>query len=159
MRDFELRRPGGYGVLFLLPLLLAACGVVARTKTLFGGRLPIEVSVAEAANENSPVACDLLILYKDKLLEDVLEKTAREWFSGGREQFLRDQPQGYDIHSWEWVPGHRETLLVSLGPGASDGIVFADYFSDGQHRMRIDPRRPIRLVLAKDAFSVEPLKE
>src|SRR5687767_16029083 len=51
------------------------------------------------ANENSPLAVELIVVYEDKIVDKLLEKKAREWFSG-REQFLRDYAD--DVDSWKW---------------------------------------------------------
>ena len=77
-------------ILILLALLASSCGMPNRVRSMFGGQLPIPVSIAADANEDSPLAVELIVVYNDKLIDKLLEKKARDWFAG-REQFLRGQ--------------------------------------------------------------------
>lgn len=136
-------------------LCSTGCGVVSRTKQLFGGTLPIQVTVAANVNQESPVAVDLLVVYNKKLLDKMFEIPASDWFAGGRDQFQRDYPKAFQLHSWEWIPGQRVELEpIRIKSGAKAGIIFADYFSDGAHRARFDPRKPLRIELKEDGFKV-----
>lgn len=135
--------------------LLSSCGMVQRTKSLFGGTLPIQVTVAPDVNENSPVAVELVVVTNKKLLDKLLEKSAQDWFAG-REQFKRDFPKGYQSWFWEWVPGQDVApVSVSIPSGAKAGVLFADYYSPGQHRARIDPRKPLRILFGEKNFTIE----
>lgn len=138
-----------------LALLLTSCGLVKRTKSLFGGNTSIQVSIAEDVNQNSPVAVDLIVVYNKKILDKLLEKSAREWFAG-RDQFERDFPKGFQFKSWEWVPGQEvEQIEMPIKSGAKTAVVFADYFTAGQHRAVVDPRKPLRLRFEATGFVVE----
>lgn len=139
-------------------LLLAGCGVVKKTKTLFGGNFPIEVRVAPDLNENSPIAVALVVVYEKKVLEKLLELSARDWFSQ-RTQLERDHQGEIEIWDWEWVPGQEvEPLDVPIRVGAKSALVYADFFAPGKHRLMVDPRKPVRLLLGEGGVAAEAVK-
>ena len=130
----------------------------ARTRSLFGGDLKMQVRVSPELNQNSPVAVDLVVAYEKKLLEQLQELTAQEWFEQ-RDQLQRDFPKGLDRWSWEWVPGQEvpeQTLTFRLG--AAGALLFADYLEPGAHRQAVDPHEHFHLELEVSAFSITPLK-
>ncbi|HYN20112.1 MAG TPA: hypothetical protein VE078_04070 [Thermoanaerobaculia bacterium] len=146
--------------LILLPVLLlaAACGMPNRVRSMFGGQLPIQVTISPDANENSPLAVELIVVYEDKIVDKLLEKKAREWFSG-REQFLRDYADDVDSWKWEWIPGQEiQPLELSYGMGAKRVVLFADYVTPGEHRAAIDPQKPFRLVLGQSEIALEEVR-
>lgn len=133
-----------------------SCGTNSRS--LFGGDLVAEVKVDPGANQNSAVALELVIVYDKKLLEQFLAYPARTWFEK-REQLRRDDPGQKQFVSWEWewVPGQEvKPQEISFGTGARGGIVFANYFTPGDHRARIDPHSNLVIHLGEKGFSVEP---
>lgn len=125
---------------------------------MFGGQLPFEVVIASDANEDSPVAVDLVFVYDKKLLDTLLKTPAVDWFAK-REQFIKDYGNALAVEKWEWVPGQQiEPISVSYRPGARRVVLFADYLSEGDHRATADPQEPFRLVLGARDFSVEKLQ-
>ncbi len=156
-----LSRPSqGHGrvlcVVFLCcALLSSACGTVGKAKSLFGGKIPIEITVAGDVNQSSPLAVDVVVVSNKKILEKLLEMSAASWFEG-REQFSMDYPKGYRAWSWEWVPGQQVDMLqIPYKSGVKAVVVFADYFAPGQHRARINHRKPTRLLFQATGFKVE----
>jgi type VI secretion system protein len=144
----------------LIPLLLvtSSCGLPNRVRSMFGGQLPIQVSIAPEANENTPLAVELIVVYENKIVDKLLEKTARDWFKG-REQFLRDYPDGVKSWKWEWVPGQEvQPIEIAYGVGAKQVVLFADYLTPGEHRAKIDPQRPFRLILGPSELELEDLR-
>lgn len=138
----------------LLALAAAACRSTSRP-SFFGGDVILRVSVAPAANLNSPVPVELVVAYDKKVLDELLAMSAREWFDG-REQYLRDHPKGFSAWRWEWVPGQViERQRFSFGVGARGGVVYADYLTAGKHRARFDPHRNLWIKLEDEGFSVE----
>jgi hypothetical protein len=120
-----------------------------------GGKLRVEVRAAEAANQNQPVAMDVLLIYNKQLVKELLNMSASDWFDK-RDQIKRDDPKGQDLSvwSWEWVPGQHELVELPLQAKARSGIIFARYFSRGEHRARIDPHTSIVVELLDKDFSV-----
>ena len=138
-----------------LSLAASGCGLMNRTKSLFGGKLPIQVFVASDVNQNSPVAVELVVVYNKKFRDKLLEMSAKEWFER-RVQMTRDFPKAFQSQAWEWVPGQDVGLIeMSIKRGARAGVVFADYFSAGPHRIQFDPHKPLRLELREDEIYLE----
>jgi type VI secretion system protein len=146
--SFHLRGRGIAVLVLCFPVLgTVSCGLPARVRSMFGGQLPMTVSVSPEANRNSPVAVDLVIVYDGKLLDELLKTPAGEWFRK-RDQFRRDHPDGVDVWKWEWVPGQEVgEMEISYRVGAKGGVLFADYQTPGDHRLRIDPHQAVRVTL------------
>ncbi len=137
-------------------LLVAAACAGANRRSLFGGDLRLQVSIAPAANHNSPIEVALLIVRDGELLDELLGLSAEAWFAR-RDQILRDHPKAVEWWSWEWVPGQEvPPQALSFGTGARAGLVFANYATKGDHRARFDPHGDLRLVLDEEGFAVEP---
>ena len=158
----------GWGVLLMFSVLLAlgldSCSVVRRTRSMFGGKLQVEVDVRPGANLNSPIAVELVVINDRKVLDKVQMLPAREWFQG-REQFLRDNPKVAGACTWEqsrpclweWVPGQGKLeLTLDVKAGAQWGVLFADYLTAGDHRLLVDPRKHFQVELGAEAFTVTP---
>ncbi len=147
--------------LFLVLIVtLFSCGIGVRTRSLLGGRLHVTVNIAENANQNSPIALDLLFVYDEELLEKLLKMSAKEWFEK-REQIRRDYPEGegLDYWGWEWVPGQKIPVQeMPLKAESEAAMIFANYLSPGSHRARVDPFKDMRIRLSEKEFLVESLK-
>jgi hypothetical protein len=145
-------------MLLLLMELLVSCSLGVRTRSLTGGKLHLEVRAADTANQNQPVAMDVLLVYNKRLLQELLKMSASDWFDK-RDQIQRDDPKGKALRvwSWEWVPGQHEQVELPLQAKARTGIIFARYFSRGEHRARIDPHTSIVVELLDKDFSVRLL--
>lgn len=100
----------------------------------------IELSASDRANDNSPVAVDLVMVHEEPLVEQILALTAQEWFDQ-RDQLRVDHPRGLTVFSWEVVPGQTLTAPVRGEQAAWAGIVFTKYQTPGPHRLRVDPPR------------------
>lgn len=156
--------------LFFLSILLfgfvSSCGFSDKvktlsvyTKSLFGGKLRVKVTIAENVNQNNPVALDLVVVYDQKLLDQLLTMSSREWFEK-REQIKRDylDGTGLDYWGWEWVPGQNVPIQeLPLKSAAKGALVFANYYTPGVHRIRIEQFESIHVSLDEKGFSVEPL--
>jgi len=157
------RRPGrGTGVSasiklacgLLAVLVLCACGTSKKVRQAFGGTLPIEVEVADSANDNSPVAVDLIVLYDDKLVEGLLKMPASEWFQK-KQQYMADHP-AVAVQGWEWVPGQIiDPFKIPYRSGAKNIVLFADYHSEGEHRAVVGTPKPFRIVLGERDLSIK----
>jgi len=128
--------------------LLTACPKIIRPT----GKLMLKVEVSPRANNNNPVAVDLILVKDKKLLNELMKISAAEWFEK-RSQYRLDYPKetGLSAGSWEWVPGQ----VVKLDPipfkfKAAGGLVFANYITPRAHRAVIDPRKPVVITLGAE---------
>ena len=138
----------------VIVLLCVCCGTVKKVRAAFGGQLPIEVTIDAAANDNSPVAVDVLLVYDDKLIEGLLAMPAAEWFRK-KDQYVADHPRVV-VQGWEWVPGQQvDALKISYGPGAKNVVLFADYSTEGEHRAVVGRPKPFRVILGQRDLSIE----
>jgi type VI secretion system protein len=132
----------------LTPLLLTGCPKKPKviTSRLPGGpkdsKLDLRVHVSERANGDNPVALDVLLVTDKELLKALEKMSASDWFAK-REQIILDHPKEEQlvVTRLEVVPGQvvAPSLLV-VKPEVRAGVVFANYFSPGEHRAVLDPR-------------------
>lgn len=148
-------------------LLFTACPKVKVPKTVrkvSGGgdtKMDVKVHVSPNANNNNPVAVDLVLVQDKKLLQQLMKMSASEWFEK-RHQFELDYPKETALNAghWEWVPG--QDVKVDQVPVKMEiigGVVFANYFNAGTHRAPIDPRKGVLITLGDDNLCVQSLKE
>ena len=141
----------------MLLIAVASMAVAACSYVLPSIQLEkVEVVVSPQANQDNPIALDVLIVYDKAMLDRVLMLTARQWFNQ-RDQFKRDFPTGYDLLQWELGPGQTApTRPVPKGSGkAVASIVFADYVTPGHHRARLDTIIAARIHLNERDFTVQ----
>ncbi|HEX8775471.1 MAG TPA: hypothetical protein VF735_18020 [Pyrinomonadaceae bacterium] len=140
------------GYVFFL-VLLPACGV----RILPAPKLTMRVDVSPQANNNNPVALDLVLVKDKKLYKELMKISAKDWFAK-RSQYKLDYPKetGLSAGSWEWVPGQ----AVKIDPmpvkfKAAGGLVFANYFNEASpHRAVIDPGKPFVITLGPEDITV-----
>jgi type VI secretion system protein len=117
----------------------------------------VALNVAERANENSPVAVDMVFLSKRlPLLDEVQKMTAADWFAK-RAQLVRDFRDDIEVVSWEVVPG--QILPAESVPSVrvrSAAFVFAGYRAPGAHRYRVGSERTLLLSLDANELTVTP---
>ena len=140
-------------VVFLF--FVSGCSVAGKVRSAFGGDLPIKVTVVPGANEDTPIALDLLLVYDPKVLDDLLKMPATAWFAK-KQQFLKDHERDVAVTGWEWAPGQVVApLSIAYKPGVRKVVLFADYVTEGDHRAVVPPQQPFHLVLGERDFSVE----
>lgn len=140
-------------------LWLSSCGHLGFDR-FFSGKVEMRVTVAEDLNADSPVAVELLVVYDAKLLATLQSMTAQSWFQQ-RDKLLQQYSEvnhDLDAWMWEWVPGQvvreqRRRFKI----GARGALIFANYFSAGDHRANVDPFQPFLLNLQATDFTVVPL--
>ncbi|MGJ7530146.1 hypothetical protein [Variovorax sp. GB1P17] len=127
----------GAGALLLL-VQFAGCGLMNPKGTRVDWS-ELTLSAAPGANQNSPVAVDLVMVLDDAMLGRLAELPAAKWF-GARTDLQKTFPQSLTYRSWELVPG--QTIRVpasSLGaPRVTAVFVYANYATPGANRMRVD---------------------
>lgn len=122
-------------------------------------RLQLEVSLTQRANQNAPVPVSFVAVKDPKFLDKVLGLSAKQWFEQ-REQLRRDDPSGQLFTEWEWehVPGYAPPpVVIEVDGNAIGAVIFANYRSPGDHRVRIGPQRRLRIELGDDDVVVRPL--
>lgn len=127
-----------------------------RTRSLFGGKLNIQVNIDENANRNSPVAIAILLVYDEKLLDQLKTYSAKMYFQK-REQIRLDYTgkEGFESWEYEWSPGQFVPLVrLPLEASAKGGILYVDYSNKGEHRILFDPGDSFKVRLMEKRFSV-----
>lgn len=91
------------------------------------------------ANLNSAVAVDIVLARDDATLNLVSGLSAAKWFST-RNDIKKSFPQGLRYRSLELAPGQSMRLPGSEFEGLRvvGVLVFADYLTPGEHRVRVD---------------------
>lgn len=124
-------------------------------------KLEVKVHISPAANNNNPVAVDLVLVKDKKLLIELMKMSASDWFEK-RHQVELDYPKETELDAgrWEWVPGQQVKVdRVPVDMEIAGGVVFAKYFNAGTHRAPFDPRKGILITLADENLCVQSLKE
>jgi type VI secretion system protein len=144
-------------LLMLGVLTLSACSWALRGQAFFGGEFDVNITIAENANRDNPVAVDLILIYNEELVAKLLNLPAQEWFKK-RDQFKQDFPRdtGFDSWEWEWVPNqHVSPLSLPMKTSVKAVIIFANYGTEGDHRARVIPNTNIQLEFLEEGFRVE----
>ncbi|MEW5773761.1 MAG: hypothetical protein AB1916_09580 [Thermodesulfobacteriota bacterium] len=143
-------------------LLLSACGGGVRYVRSLGGR-QVRVSVinTERANLNNPVALDFLLAFNEKTETGAAKLTARQWFEK-KAQFKRDhiENEDYLLFEYEFVPGDPVPVIeIPYTVSGRSLFVFADYYTPGEHRVRLDPRKDAAITLKERGFTLAVMGE
>ena len=140
--------------------LAIICAVGALALSSCGGagpeRLRVSVEAEPGANDNSPIAVAVLVVYDEKVMEELSKLSAAEWFAQS-EQRRRDNPgmARFDSANWEFMPGQTvEDVVLPLQGRPATGLVFAQFLAGGMNRVRFDPEDPLAIVLKGDGFDV-----
>ncbi|MCA9461286.1 MAG: hypothetical protein KC563_01850 [Nitrospira sp.] len=144
--------------LLLWPLcaVLASCGLWVKTQAWVGKEIALTVQVDETANENAPIAVDVLFVSDKKTLAELSRLPASEWFRQ-KSQIQKDSLHnpGFTLWEWEWVPGQNVPVqYLPLQPRARAGLIFASYRTSGEHRAFLPPHDDIFLRLGRTGFVV-----
>jgi len=144
------------GLSAILLAFLASCSTTTKMRqSMFGGEIPFSVTVGHEANENSAVAVDLVVVYDQGVLDQLLKLRAAEWFNV-KDQFLKDHRDQVFVKGWQWAPSQRVTdQSVPYHSGARKVVLFADYATEGAHREVVDPQQKFHLELDKLDLNVK----
>jgi type VI secretion system protein len=151
-------------VCFTLTVLgaLVGCGVpkgmakrAARTARVSSGKLSLQVALSSAANQNSPVAVDVLLIKDKSFLKTAQGLSANDWFVK-KLQLQRQFPNGMEVRSWEWVPGQSVKPISFVVPVDTQGaMMFANYASAGPHSAPLPVSGKIVIFLDDDDFTIQ----
>lgn len=156
-----------YCILAFLLVNLTACGALdyvipkglmdyvapKGTKLAWDG---FSIYATSDANLNSPVALDVVLLKDEASLTMVSGLPASKWFAA-RAELAKTFPQSLKYRSIEIAPGQTLRVPVSeFGSGRVTAVmIFADYLTPGEHRVRVDQLQGEMLVqLGARAFTV-----
>lgn len=116
----------------------------------------ITIVADQDANDNSAVPVEYVVVYDQAVLVKLLSMPARQYFLQER-QLKNDYPNILEAWRWEVTPG--QALLGQPAKHTGDdpigAVVFADYTSPGDHRVRVGAGEQVRIELKKDAFFVK----
>jgi type VI secretion system protein len=154
---WPVRLPRPHGTLMAAgfwPCLLLAVLIGAALSSCGPHFIGVEIRVLPGANDNSPVAVELLVVDDAKLVDKLLAMSAAEWFAQ-REQFKRDFGPLYRSELRECVPGQTVRFSMAQRSGAKAAILFADLFAQGAHRYRVELGKPVRAVVRQHGLVIE----
>jgi type VI secretion system protein len=119
----------------------------------------VTIQAGNDANLNSPVAVDVVMFKDDASLTMASTLPATKWFAT-RGEMEKTFPQAISYKSFEVTPG--QTLRISaadLGQARVAGaMMYADYLTPGDHRIRVDQLQGALLVqLGAKEFTVTAL--
>ena len=121
-------------------------------------KFSMQVNVADGANQNFPIAMDLVTITDKKVIADVGKLTSKDWFER-RTQIIRDTQGKVSVASWEWVPGqHAGPIAVAVAPKTRVAYIFANYLNNGGHRALVDVKTPVVINLGPEDFSLQSLR-
>lgn len=161
----------------LLVALLGGCGTVGSVasvvassvaNTFTGEPQPayldwngLMIAADPDANANSAIALDVVFVRDNQTLEKLQVIPATRWFAT-RQELQRTFPEALIVHSLELVPSQTLRLTeAELGsPRVAGVLLFANYFSPGEHRLRLPVLKNgvlIRLGPAEFTATAHPL--
>ena len=138
---------------------LTGCASIIRPvrKTAhLSGQLTLYVTVNPDANNDAPIAVDVVAVDDPKLLAEVSALTADVWFSKRRD-IDKLHPGVLHVHSWEWVPGEQvPTAIVPATAVAAGVLLFAHYSTPGSHAAALPQSGEVRISFVAADFALIP---
>jgi type VI secretion system protein len=144
--------------LFLCTLLGGCSSILkpVRKVSHLSGEVSVDVSVDPDANQNMPVAVDILTVDDARTLKEISAMSAQAWFQK-RANYVRLHPSELHVYSWEWVPGQEVApLRIPQAALASGIILFAAYASPGEHSSALPKSGVVRIQLGAKDFKILP---
>lgn len=136
-------------------LLLAAMAGLAGC----ANNLPLRTvafQVAPGANNDTPIASDLVLILNKAREPQILALTATQWFVQ-RDQMLRDYPKDLAVMHFELVPG--QTLParpIVPQDGVTAAVLFSDYQAPGDHRIALADQENAQVYLGATDADIKP---
>ncbi len=149
-------RVGVLMLLFGMAGLLSSCSCGFNMLNSFKSSPSVSFDVAPTLNQTSALAVDLVLIYDKALLETLLPLSASEWFAR-RDQLRKDYPdykKSFKVWPLELVPAQDTTLAIRDLRCAKSGIVFADYYTPGDHRVHFVSTWHLQVALRSEGFEV-----
>jgi type VI secretion system protein len=118
--------------------LLAGCSMFGGVKAVKPDWKTLHVVTAPDANNNSPLAIDVVLITERVLVDAVSALTAAQYFAA-RDDMCRSQPGALVVQSLELAPG--QSFEIDPKPfRAKKGwaaLMFVNYGTPGAHRYRL----------------------
>jgi len=135
-------------LIVLSSIIVAACSSTPKPSLTMQS---VSLYTQPDTNQNSALAVDLVIVYGSELMGTLNQMSAKTYFAASK-QLLLDNPTLLEIWHWELVPGQR---VIGFQPPQNKGdafgaYVFADYFTPGDHRLRVTPDGIVSVLFMKD---------
>ena len=141
----------------LVGLFCCACVVGCssiRKVSHLSGKITLDAMVAPDANQNMPVAVDIVMVDDKKTLAEVSAFTAQAWFDK-RTTYLRMHPTTLHVSSWEWIPGQQLASIKIPQTAVADGILlFANYSTAGDHNAVLPRSGTVRIEFGPKDFKI-----
>lgn len=118
------------------------------------------LQAAPDANQNTPLAVDVVFVRDAELLQQLQALPAAKWFAT-RNDWQQTYPDGLQVYRAELVPSQSLRLGADAlaAPRVTGVLIFADYLSPGDHRVRLPEQSPGALVsLGISGFTLAPLR-
>lgn len=140
---------------------LAGCGVskglmhkATRVAHVSSGKLSLQVAISSTANQNSPVAVDVLLIRDKTFLKTAQSMSASDWFAK-KMQLQRQNPKAMEVKSWEWIPGQDVAPISFVVPvDVQAAIMFANYGTGGTHSAPLPTSGKVSIFLDDEDFTV-----
>lgn len=117
--------------------------------------LDLNITIDPVANENSPVALDLVLIKDKNFWKTAPAMTAKDWFAQ-RSDLQRRYRKKLEVHSWEWVPGQAiAPIIIKVPRRFSGAMVFANYPSPGTHSAPVPLGSNVIIALQENDFFLE----
>ena len=142
--------------------VLVGCGIsktvvkrATRTAGVSSGKVSLRVAISPGANQNSPVAVDVLLIKDKSFLKTAQGLSASDWFTK-KMQLQRQFPKGMEVMSWEWVPGQNVALITFVVPvDTQAAMMFANYASAGPHSAPLPMSGKVAVFLDDEDFTID----
>ena len=145
---------------FSLALVLQLTGCALPAFLSFKGTKlnwsEVTLSAAPGANQNSPVAVDVVLVFEDDMLERLADLPANKWF-GARADLRKTFPKSLSYRTWELVPGQNIQVPGEIfgSPRVAGVLIYADCAAPGAHRLRVETLKgPIVVRFESQNFDV-----
>lgn len=148
------------------PAFRSVAALFASTSIIAGCSVPQALCFAPSAtstltlhstaetNDRTALAVDLVFVQSAGLAGEIAKLDARAYFSG-RQQLLRDHPLTLSSRFWELVPGQRiETADLDPPCSVEAVLLFADYQTQGAHRLSLDGRDAVDVILGAETLAL-----
>lgn len=115
----------------------------------------MRIEVAPQANDDSPVAVDLVVAYSDVALARLVAMPPSEWFEQ-RSTILATFPNQVKVVGWELVPGQsvpRQVLPFDTSK-AVGALVLARYHGRIAQREAVGALPAVLVALGRDSMAI-----